>query len=56
MKIDTTFARVAHTHRCFNEIKSKYYYTLVNKSAVVLGSKKINNIILKIEDSFKKCA
>ena len=31
-------------------------YTLVNKSAVILCGKKINNRIVNIEDSFKKCA
>lgn len=31
-------------------------YTLVNKSAVILSGKKINNRIVNIEDSFKKCA
>lgn len=31
-------------------------YTLVNKSAVVLGSQELKSRIEKIKDSFKKCA
>lgn len=62
MKKAVTVGRVAHT--CIsNEIELNYCYTLVNKSAVLLSSKKIakskitNNRIIKIiEDSFKKCA
>lgn len=35
-------------------VREKESYTLVNKSAVILSGKKINNRKVNIEDSFKK--
>ena len=61
MKMAVTIERVIYT--CIpNEIKLNYCNTLENKSAVDLSGKRIvknkiiNNRIIKIEDSFKKCA